>query len=45
MANFAGFISGETLAASLGAGSVLDSEFQQTVVIGDQPVTLTLRKA
>lgn len=44
MVNFAGFISGETLAVELTAGNLPRSDSRQDVAIGDETVTLTLRK-
>jgi len=44
MANFAGFISEETLAVSLVVGSLSNIDYQQNVVVGDEQVSLTLRK-
>lgn len=44
MANFAGFISEETLAVSLVVGNLSNIDYQQNVVVGDEQVSLTLRK-
>jgi len=43
--NFAGYIQAETLALSLTAGTLTNPTFMETAKVGDQEVTLSLRKS
>jgi isoleucyl-tRNA synthetase len=44
LANFAGYIQQETLALSLAAGAMPDASYRETVSVGDQDVTLAVRR-
>jgi isoleucyl-tRNA synthetase len=44
LADFAAFIAGETLAEQFAPGLLADAALRHTVEVGDEPVTLTLRK-
>ena len=44
LVNFAPYIQDETLTLSLEPGELVDAEFRQTISVGDEPVTLSLKK-